>query len=148
MNAGYALPYGTIQRQRHIHCDIAVGTEYWVEAFLGLEIVSQLALAFLPIQSWRPALRCLSYAASLGLLAFLPGKSRLHPAAKAGAIVLIIVGLSIFHPTTNSLLAGAAQIAMYLAILAPLFWASRLPIDTVKLRRVVLMIWAFHTASS
>lgn len=32
------------------------------------------------------------------------------------------LGVSIFHPTTNSLLSGTAEVAMYLSVMSPVFW--------------------------
>jgi hypothetical protein len=105
-------------------------------------------LALIPVGTLRPAIRFITYASSLTLLALLPGKGRLHPAAKVAMVILAILVLSMLHPATNSLLAGAAQVTMYVAILAPLFWVARLPVDVVQLQRVMPILWAFHTASS
>jgi hypothetical protein len=37
---------------------------------------------------------------------------------------------------------------MYLGVLAPLFWVARLDIGEKTLERLLLILWAFHTASS
>jgi hypothetical protein len=37
---------------------------------------------------------------------------------------------------------------MYGAVLAPLFWVSRLAVTPAVLRRLLLMLWAFHTLSA
>jgi hypothetical protein len=67
-------------------------------------------------------------------------RGRLHPAAKLAIFILAIVGLSMLHPTTNSLVARAAEAALHLAILAPQFWVARLPVEVVQLRRVMLIL--------
>src|SRR5439155_10173539 len=46
-----------------------------------------------------------------------------HPAERFLLLALLVVGLSIAHPNTNSLLAGIAQAMLYFAIFCPLFWA-------------------------
>jgi hypothetical protein len=130
-----------------VPCVLHMRRNWWLEAFIGMELLCQLILALFPVGDLRPVIRFFSYAASLALLPLLPGKGKLHPAAKWAMAILAIVGLSMLHPTTNSVVAGAAQVSMYAAILAPLFWVARLPVDAVQLRRVMLILWAFHTAS-
>ena len=93
-----------------------------VEAFLLFEIACQLALAFTALGAARVFVRIAAFAASLLLLAILPLTGRAHPAGTPALWVLFIVGLSIFHPSTNGWVPGIAQCALYLAILAPLFW--------------------------
>lgn len=143
-----ALPQRVMSARRRIGVQVVTRNEYWIEAFIGLEIVGQLALALVQLGPYRALVRCVAYASSLGLLAFLPRSGRLHPAARAACIVIIILAVSMFHPTTNSMVSGAAQVAMYVAILAPLFWVTGLPVDTLRLRRVLVILWAFHSASS
>ncbi len=119
-----------------------------VQAFVVFQIACQLALLFSAIGPLRVVVRMAVFGSSLLLLIFLPGRGRQHPATKVAIWVLIIVSLSVVHPTTNTLLSGAAQIAMYFAVLAPLFWVSRLRIDLATLRRVILILWLFHTLSA
>lgn len=119
-----------------------------VEAFLLFQIACQLILIFTDIGALRPVLRIASFGASLALLVFIQGCGRRHPASNSAIFVLLIVILSIFHPTTNSLLGGTAQAMLYLAIIAPLFWVSRLSVDLDGLRQVILIIWLFNTASA
>src|SRR4051794_7368044 len=78
----------------------------------------------------RMVVRMLSMGASLALLFLIPAVRRQrHPAARFGVAALVIVILSVFHPTTNSVLSGTAQAAMYAAVLAPLFWVPRMDVD-------------------
>ena len=78
----------------------------------------------------------------------LRGRGKPSPAVKPAKFVLAIVALAFFNPTGNTLAASAAQIAMYVAILGPLFWVPRLSIDISNLRRVLLMIWIFQSISA
>jgi len=100
----------------------------FAEAF----VVSQTALPallYLPgTQPFRLPIRFSAFAISL--IAFvwhvldtapLP-RSRMHPWIVA---VLALLGVMLFHPETVTLTAGFAQIGVYLAVVAPLFWAPR-----------------------
>lgn len=120
----------------------------WVYAFVLLQIACQLALLWHGIGPLRVAVRIAAYGASLLLWFFLSGCGQTHPSARAAWWVLVIVGLSFFHPTTNGLLSGLAQVGMYLSILGPLFWVPRLSVDRVVLSRVLLLVWIFHTLSA
>ena len=45
--------------------------------------------------------------------------------------------------------AGVAQVGLYAAVLAPLFWVPRLTsIDMRMLRRAVMILWGFHGLSA
>ena len=117
-----------------------------VELMFALGFVCQIALLSGSIGQIRVFVRMAVFGSSIALLFALRGKATTpSPAVKPAKFVLAIVGLSLFNPTTNTLAAGVAQAAMYLAILGPLFWVPRLPIDTSNLRRVMLMIWIFQT---
>ncbi len=102
------------------------------------------------ISALRPIVRTGSFATSLLLLFVIP-RSRMsgaHPAAKFGLAAVAIVGLSIFHPDTNTLLAASAHALLYLAIFSPLFWMHRLQFDSGDLRKLFLTIWLYYSLSS
>lgn len=121
----------------------------WARIFVVFQFACQLALLFDLFGSYRILVRAAAFGSSVLLLVLLPrGQGRSHPATFAAYWVMIILCLSFFHPTTNSLLSGAAQIVLYLAILGPLFWVPRLQIDMAGLRRVLLVIFIFHTMSA
>lgn len=120
----------------------------WVQIFIVFQFTCQLALLFGDIGSGRLLVRSAAFSGSLLLLILLPGQGRSHPAIRPAYWVMVILGVSMFHPTTNGLLSGAAQAALYCAILAPLFWVPRLRIDVAVLRRVMLIIWVFYTLSA
>ena len=122
--------------------------DFVVEVFLLFEIACQLALAFTALGAARVVVRIAAFTASLLLLAILPPRGRSHPAGRWVVLVLLIVGLGIFHPSTNGWVPGIAQAALYLAIVAPLFWVPRSPIDSATLRRAILIIWTFESVSA
>jgi hypothetical protein len=120
----------------------------WLVAFVLVEIACQLALLSSAIGPLRQVFRSLAFGVSLLWLLVLYRRGLRHPAAKVGAWALVIVSIQFFHLTTNSWLAGIAQVALYLAIMAPLFWIPSLPIDAAALRRVILILWTFYAVSS
>ncbi len=52
------------------------------------------------------------------------------------------------HPLTNSVGAGTATVLLNLAILGPIFWVPQLRLDAQAIHRLVLLFWAFQTASA
>src|SRR5439155_8859056 len=63
-----------------------------------------------------------------------------HPAERYLVFVLLVVGLSIAHPNTNSLFAGIAQAMLYFAICCPLFWARGYITTRRQLVRVLAVL--------
>ena len=98
----------------------------WLQMFVIFQFACQIALLLDLFSPLRVYVRVAAFGAGLIFLAVLPrGRAAIHPAFHAAAWVLVILSLSMFHPTTNSVPAGLAQIALYLAILSPLFWVPR-----------------------
>lgn len=143
------LTSATQPRLAIIGQDLRSPSGEWVQNFVLFQFVCQAALLFDFLGQYRVLLRSVAFGGSLALLLILP-KSRLrqHPATHAAFWVMTILILSIFHPTTNSLLAALVQIALYLAILGPLFWVPRLRLDMSALRKILLIIFIFHTISA
>jgi hypothetical protein len=59
-----------------------------------------------------------------------------------------VVLVALVNPDTAGLAAGAAQAGLYIAVMAPMFWVSRLREDVRGIREAVLILWIFHTASA
>ncbi|MFO0810550.1 MAG: hypothetical protein U0746_18135 [Gemmataceae bacterium] len=119
-----------------------------IVGFVLVQLACQVALLFPALAKFRVVFRTASFAIAIAALLLIPGRSRTHPSALFAALVLSIVGLGLFHPTTNSAAAGVAQIALYVAILGPIFWVCRLDVTAAVLGRLVLILWLFHTASA
>ncbi|HEY0024077.1 MAG TPA: hypothetical protein VGB24_14245 [Longimicrobium sp.] len=120
----------------------------WVPAFIVFQLACQLMLIS-GLAGVRVLVRMAAFGASLALLALLRGRGSAHPARGPAILVFAILGVCVFHPETSSPLAGVAQVALYGAVLAPLFWAPRLTsIDIRMLRQTVMVLWAFHTFSA
>ncbi len=98
----------------------------------------------------RPIVRTATFATGLALIFIVPRLYRgsSHPAAKAAFAIVIILLLSLLHPYTNSWLAGTAHVALYVAILSPLFWMPRLRMTPEDLRKLFLTVWIFYSLSS
>jgi len=113
-----------------------------------MELLCQLALLSSTLAPFRIVFRTAVFSVSLGLLFVLRGSGRQHPAARAAFFVMVILAVSMLNPGVNSATAAAAQFALYLAVLAPLFWISRIRIDLAEMRRVILLLWGFQVISS
>jgi hypothetical protein len=107
------------------------------------------ALLFEQLAALRVVFRTAAFGVSLACLALVPGVARRpHPSRGLILAAIGIVGLGLLHPSTNTPLAGIAAIALYLAIVAPLFWVPRLAVTPAGLGRVILLIWGFHALSA
>ncbi|OYV68823.1 MAG: hypothetical protein B7Z74_08135, partial [Deltaproteobacteria bacterium 21-66-5] len=71
-----------------------------------------------------------------------------HPARTAAIVVMVILGVAIFNPTSAALPAALAQVGLYLAVLAPLFWVPRLTVGVQTLWTLLTILWAFHSVGS
>lgn len=113
---------------------------------LEIFVISQVvlpALLYLPgTQAFRVPIRVSAYGISLAALAYwvLQARKRNSPHPSRGWLIAAIafVVIQIFHPTTNSLLAGIAQSLLYLAVVAPIFWVS----DMIRSKRQVWRLLA------
>lgn len=120
----------------------------WVPAFIVFQLLCQLLLIS-GVGGARVLVRVGAFGASLALLVLLRGRGSTHPASGPALLALAVLGICIFHPDTRGLVAGTAQVALYAAVLGPVFWAPRLTsIDMRTLRRTVLILWGFHTISA
>jgi hypothetical protein len=140
--AAPALPLHVTTRRRD-------STVPWVTGFVAFQLVCQLILVFGDVAGARVFVRIAAFGASLALLALLRGRGAPHPAALPAALALAVLAVCVFHPGTVSLFAGVAQVALYAAVLGPLFWIPRLSTSGLAtLRRTLLILWAFHSASA
>jgi hypothetical protein len=119
-----------------------------LEYFIALEIICQLALLSSTLAPFRVFFRTAVFGVSLMLFFLLPGHGKQHPAAKAAVFVMVVLGVSMLNPGVNSEMAAAAEFGLYLAVLAPLFWVSRIRIDLAEMRRVFRILWGFQVVSS
>lgn len=118
--------------------------------FLVVEFACQLGLLLPAFNQgvlralWRIGI----FALSIAFVFLLRGRTRSSPATIAALWVMALIGLELFNPSRNNWASALAQVAMYLAVLGPLFWISRLQVSHRTLRRVLLLFWGFYTAST
>jgi hypothetical protein len=120
----------------------------WVLGLLGLQIACQVALLFEELAPLRVVFRSAAFAGSLIGLAAVAGRPGRHPSRPYAAIAVAIVGLMMFHPNTSTAAAGVAAVALYAAIVAPVFWVPRLEVGSWTFARLVVVLWGFHTLSA
>ncbi|HET7464306.1 MAG TPA: hypothetical protein VFJ82_23815 [Longimicrobium sp.] len=119
-----------------------------VQAFVGVLLGCQVALLLPGIGPLRMFVRTAAFGLSLLLLAAVRGRGRRHPAFLPAVLVVGVLLLALASPMTVNLTAGAAQAALYVAVLAPVFWASRLAPDIRAVRQTAMILWVFHSASA
>lgn len=116
--------------------------------FAEVFIISQTALPallYLPgSQAFRLPIRFSAFAISLAAFAWYQVESKTEaprsPAQPWVAAIMSLLGLMLFHPETSSILGGIAQIAVYFAVLAPLFWAPEFVKSPEQLARVLWIL--------
>lgn len=108
--------------------------------------VSQTALPAILIlpgsQAFRLPIRVSAFAISLAAFAWYVVSPRMkmrqsHAQSWVFA-VMALLAVMLFHPATGSLIGGVAHIAVYFAVMAPLFWAPAL-VDTPE--RLARIMW-------
>lgn len=103
------------------------------------------ALLYLPgTQSIRLWLRVAPFLISLAAFGWWlmreHDEREMHPATPWIAGVMGLLTIMLFHPTTASLMGGLAHLAVYLAVLAPVFWAPALVRSPEHLARLLGLI--------
>lgn len=116
--------------------------------FPELFILSQIilpAVLYIPgTQSLRVLIRMAPFLISLAALVWYGKKAfrtrLVAPAQKWLVICSLCLMVMVFHPTTNSFLAGAAHAMLYLSVLAPIFWAPHLRLTPERIQRLLFII--------
>ncbi|MGH9315332.1 MAG: hypothetical protein ACRD09_12995 [Vicinamibacterales bacterium] len=117
--------------------------------FAEFFVISQTAipaLLYLPgTQALRLPIRVSSFAISLMALAWswlreTDEPVRRHPAVPWLIAVVATMALMVFHPKTNTIQAGVAQLVLYVCVMAPIVWAPRLVRSPGHLRRLLALL--------
>ena len=111
------------------------------------------ALLFLPgTQPVRLYLRVASFVISAAILVVWATSARVrrraHPADPWLVAATIYVALMMLHPLTNSMMAGAAHLALYVSVIAPLFWAGACVRTADQLARVLGILLVCNGANA
>lgn len=123
-------------------------SSYWLFGFLSLTLACQLGLVLFGDTKARFPMRVAAYGISLALPLVIRRPMVAHPCYALARWVVVVLCISILHPLRSGMLAAAAQIALYLAILAPIVWVGKLQVSTGAFRVVVLTLWTFYVASA
>ena len=120
--------------------------EKW--GFAEIFIISQTALPallYLPgSQAFRLPIRFSAFAISLAAFAWYQIESSTQaprsPMQPWVAGVMALLGVMLFHPETSSLVGGLAHMAVYFAVLAPLFWAPEFVKSPEQISRLLWIL--------
>jgi hypothetical protein len=123
----------------------------WVEWFVCVQFLWG-ALLFIPdAQAYRPIIRALPYAWSMGmLLLYFPQRSTWTKAPGSASFMLAALAVlvaNLLHPTTQ-FAAGVAQCVFQLMIAAPIFWAWKSVRDEKRLLRVIRLVFLLNVLST
>lgn len=124
--------------------------------FAEVFIISQTALPallYLPgSQAFRLPIRFSAFAISLAAFAWYQFESTTQatrsPMQPWVAAIMSLLALMLFHPETSSLVGGIAHMAVYFAVLAPLFWAPEFVKSPEQLARVLWILLLCSGANS
>lgn len=116
--------------------------------FAEIFIISQTALPallYLPgSQAFRLPIRFSAFAISLAAFAWYQVKSTTQaprsPMQPWVAAIMALLTLMLFHPETSSLVGGIAHMAVYFAVLAPLFWAPEFVKTPEQIARILWIL--------
>jgi hypothetical protein len=116
--------------------------------FAEVFIISQTALPallYLPgSQAFRLPIRFSAFAISLGAFAWyqIESTSQAPRSAMQGWItaIMALLAVMLFHPETSSMLGGIAHMAVYFAVMAPLFWAPEFVKTPEQIARILWIL--------
>ncbi len=120
----------------------------WVIGVVCVQIACQLALLFETLAPFRVLFRSAAFSMSLLAIVIVSGRINRHPARNVAVAILAIVGFGFLHPQTPNALAAIAQLALYAAIIGPIFWVPRLAVNRQTLVQLFTVFWSFHVLSS
>jgi hypothetical protein len=131
-----------------------IGHPPWgLPEFCAIAQVAGPAILYLPgTQIFRLPIRFSVFGISIFGLILCVRRGRianLHPSWKPLVIAAAYMTMMIFHPATNTTLAGMAQVGMHLAVVAPVFWVPDYFLgDFKRLARVLTILWILNGASA
>jgi hypothetical protein len=111
-------------------------------------VISQSALPAVLIlpgtQAFRLPIRIAAFLVPLGAFVWwnLNSEAATRPSRAQSWVfaIMILLGVMLFHPTTPSFVGGLAQVAVYFAVMTPLFWAPAFVRTPEHLARVLWIL--------
>jgi len=142
----HAWPAAVVDRPRE-QIDPLAAPRWGFAEFFVISQTALPALLYLPgTQAIRLPIRVSSFAISLLALvwwrvrASREAEGPRHPAVPWLIAVVATIALMVFHPRTNAIRAGVAQLVLYVCIMAPLFWAPGFVRSPGHLRRLLALL--------
>jgi len=120
----------------------------WLYVFALAQFLCLAALVVEALGGFRFVLRLVPFALSIIYLAVLPAGGPRNPVRPWAVAGLVVMGLGLFHPQTNTLLAGLAEVGLTLAVWGPIFWTGRIAVTADVFRRVLVLLWVLNSLSA
>ena len=120
----------------------------WPVRFVLFDLACSVSLVAFGNTPLRTPLRVAVYGASLALLVTRLPRHRTHPALRLAIWVPVLLAFGLLNPERSTLLAGAAQAALYVSVFAPIAWVAAGRPEFAVLRWVALLLWGFYVASA
>jgi len=108
----------------------------------------QVALVVPEFEKLHVVVRSAAFAGSFLFVLGMRASAYRHPVRNVALVSLVVLGASILNPATDGIWAGFAAIILHIAIIGPVFWVTRVRVDTITVRHLFLVMWLFHTASA
>jgi hypothetical protein len=118
--------------------------------FVLLQIALQLLL-LTGLEKFRVILRMGTFASSIAFIALILIKDKYSkplPSIKLVLPVISVLIISLFYPSTQSILAGVMSIALYIGILSPILWIPRVNLDMNDFKKLIVILLIFNTLGS
>ena len=126
----------------------------WLEVFVVSQTVLP-ALLFIPgLSAGRTPIRVSAYAIAMAAWVLLSRRGRSGPGASSYParswlwVCVFWVGASVLHPNSYSLVAAAAQAALYIAVVSPAFWGPLAVRSKQQLPRMLALLFLCNALSS
>lgn len=121
----------------------------WLPAFVAVQFALQLLLLVPFLNRGRVVVRTAAFLVSAGLIViFRPRRGQRTPLTGWALLILLVLAAAFLNIASTGVLASVAQFALYLAILAPIFWVCRLRVTPEIFRSSLLLLWGFYAASA
>ncbi len=124
---------------------------FWLLGAIFVPFACQLALCIDAFASGRVIIRTAAFLFSFVAFVRLFSKPHIfkgYPLRKFAVAIIVILVFSLSHPFTASLLGGMATIGFYFSILSPIFWVSKLSINSSILRLIAWSVFLFNAVSA
>ncbi len=101
-----------------------------------------------PITAASDSYRCLRCKPRCARLVAVVGRARMAASSMWLLWAMFYLAVMVFHPSTNTRVAGIGQVMLYLAVLAPVFWAPGMVRSPAHLRRLLWLLLVLNGINS